>query len=207
MNPQTQSKNSHDIDYYNKHDLDWWRSHNEWHQNNSFSNDELKLDKLLIENSDVRGIAIDIGSGGGWLSKELSNYFTKVIAIEPSKKAHEICKALYGNIDNIEWECCYAEDILPRYSFSKLPLFINTCSVLQHLDNKISEVILHWVNSYPITDSILSFQELWGDEVNQPMYYSRSKIWWQKKLSNWDLDFHGPIILPGIHKGIHGVRK
>lgn len=206
MNSQTQSKDSHDTDYYDKYDLDWWNSHNKWHQDNSFSNDELRLDKLLMDNSNVRSIAIDIGSGGGWLSKELSNYFSKVIAIEPSEKAQNIAKLLYRYTSNIEWKCGYAEDILSKYSFNNNPIFINTCSVLQHLEDDIVEKILLWINSYPIVDSILSFQELWGEEVNQFMHHSRSKEWWQSRLSNWELDFHGPIVLPGINKGIHGIR-
>ncbi len=203
---QAYSKNSHDIDYYNRFDLDWWYSHNKWHQDNSFSNDELKLDKLLMDNPDVRGISIDIGAGGGWLSKELSNYFSKVIAIEPSEKAQEIAKLLYPNIPNIEWKCGFAEDILTKCLLDKGPIFINTCSVFQHLEDNVVEKILVWINSVPIVNSTLSFQELWGDEINQSMHHSLSKKWWQDRLSNWCLDFHGPIVLPGINKGIHGIR-
>lgn len=199
----------HNEGQYNKYlEIDYWIKHNERHQDDFvFNNKELKIKDLLDKNINVNKLAIDIGSGAGWLSAKLSNYFETIISIEPSEKAVEICKEIYKNRTNINWNVGFAEDILNDFDFGNDPVLFVTCSVFMHLDDSVVQNILKVINEKSPIGSILSFQELWGLELNQNMHHVRTKEWWSENLSNWNLDFHGPLVLSNTHKGIHGIRK
>lgn len=198
----------HDRTQYTNDDLEFWKEHNKRHQKKEvYNNSEIRLDDLLKKYPYVRDTAIDIGSGAGWLSSLLSDVFVKVYAIEPSSKAYLIANKLYPDKKNITWICGFPNRGLECIPQLKSPCLVVTCSVLQHIrDNDVKE-ILSFINKKLPKNSILSLQELWGDIVHLDMHHSRSKEWWSSKLSNWDLDFHGPEVLEGISKGIHGVKN
>lgn len=202
------SAKTHDETQYNNDDLNFWIKHNKIHQeDNVFNNNELKLKKLIDNNKNVRKLAIDIGSGAGWLSYKLSEIFEKVIAIEPSEKAVNISKKIYNNASNIEWIVGYAEDVFPIIeNKNNEPTLFTTCSVFQHLENEYVLKVLKWINENAPINSILGFQELWGQELHLNMHHVRQKEWWINNLSNWELDFHGPKVLENTNKGIHGIK-
>lgn len=191
---------------YSNLDLNYWKEHNERHQDDSvFNNKEIRLKDLIDENPNINKLAIDIGGGVGWLSAKLSDYFEKVISIEPSEDAVNISKALYSEKENISWNIGFAEDFLSELKIETSALFV-TCSVLQHLDDDVVENILKMINDKAPVGSILSFQELWGIYVNTNMHHVRTKEWWSERLNNWDLNFHGPEVMPNTNKGIQGKK-
>ena len=208
------SKKVHDDTMYNLHGIEFWKKHNKEHLDTVFNNDEVKVGDLLEKYPSIRSSAIDIGSGGGWMSDKLSEIFDHVYSIEPSSKAIELCKKMYDK-KNITWIEGYAQDVLANNEiFSKSNVFINTCSVFIHLDDNCVIPTLNYINKN-FTDSILSFQEFWSEEkaFNQPLTNCRPKDWWKFHLSNWELDFHGPNMgshgdfYKDFHKGIHGYKK
>lgn len=216
MNEKYKSVNIHDSANYYNWDLETWKTHNEKHEKESFNNLELKCQDLLDKHPEIRDIAIDIGSGGGWMSNKLSKIFKKVYAIEPSEKAIQICKALYKERNNIEWINKFAEDAFDQLNVN-IPCFYNTCSVFMHIPNEFVEKTLFYINNYAKAGSIISMQECWTEklEIITPpggMTYFRNKDWWKEKLSNWELDFFGPDMSKFGHpfintnKGIHGFK-
>lgn len=209
---KTLSHDNHNKTDYLVKTLEDWKLHNKCCSENAFNNSELKIKTLLDNHPDVRDYAIDIGSGAGWMSNELSKYFQQVIAIEPSLPAIEICKKLYPQ-ENIMWIQGYAEDVIRNIEFeSNSKYFINTCSVFIHMDDECVSPILKIINE-KIRPGILSLQEFWSEtrHFNEGMGNCRTKKWWEKELSNWALDFHGPDMSPhgeffkNINKGIHGI--
>lgn len=207
------SKNDHDNNMYTNHSMEFWVDHNKRHADEAFNNDELKVQTLLDTYPDIRDTAIDIGSGGGWMSSKLTDYFDVVYGIEPSKKAIDLCRNLYKG-KNIKWVHGYSEDAFKVIDFPTKNVFINTCSVFIHLDDKYIIPTLKWINEN-FNNSILSFQEFWSDtiHINQPLHNCRTKEWWSNHLSNWELDFHGPDMsshgsqYTSFNKGIHGYIK
>ena len=147
------------------------------------------------------------------MSKKLSSIFENVYSIEPSSKAVSLCETLY-DLSNVKWINGYAEDALKKQEIPKDEVFINTCSVFIHIDDKDVIPTLEYINEN-FTNSILSFQEFWSEDIpfNQPLINCRTKVWWQSHLSNWDLDFHGPSMAEygytykNFFKGIHGYKK
>ncbi len=203
---------------YNDHEM-WFQSPDvveqerklalEKEDSNTFNKPEFRVLDLLAKYPAVRGVAVDIGSGAGWFSYKFSGYFQKVIAIEPSAKAVEICKELYPpqKYQNIEWRQGFAENVLSGLKLNTPALFF-TGVVLSHLRDKEVIKICAAVNSLALPGSILDFSECWGQESHQIMWHVRTKEWWQSQLPGWELDFHGPIIqdTPGRHKGFFGVK-
>lgn len=173
------------------------------------NNAEFNLELLLSKNFEIRDLAIDVGSGVGWVSASLSKNFKQVVAIEPSQKALEIAKTLYplSAYPNIIWKQGFAEDILPGLSIETPALFITGC-VLSHLRDKEVIQICEAIEKVSVPGSILCFNECWGKHWQQMMWYSRTKDWWQARFPGWNLDFHGPEVdtMPGIHKGFHGKK-
>lgn len=174
-----------------------------------YDQDANKISRLLASYPH-RDLCIDIGSGNGWFSAYMSQFFKKVEGIEPSVAAIKIAKELHPKeqFPNIEWHNGYAEEVLKSLSIEATPtLFITGC-VLSHLrDQEVAE-ICKVVNARAKIGSALSWSECWGVESHRYMWHVRTKEWWQKHLSNWDLDFHGGQIenIPGRHKGFHGVK-
>ncbi len=173
------------------------------------NNQENKIDVLLGRHPEIKGIAIDIGSGAGWYSKKLSERFSAVIAIEPSLAAINIARELYDESkkSNILWIEGFAENVLNKFHFAS-PVIFFTGVVLSHLRDKEVKDICMAIELCAPVGSILSFNECWGLEHHQLMWHVRTKEWWQAQLPGWQLNFHGPVIqnVPGRHKGIHGVK-
>ena len=176
---------------------------------NYINNAHLKLGKLLKAHPKVRYLAVDVGSGCGWLSAKLSKIFRKVVAIEPSAAAIKIAKHHYppNKYPNIEWRQGFAEKTLNSLKITKPCLFV-TGAVLSHLTDGVVINILKKINELPPKGSLLAFAEGWGKEQHQYMWHIRTKAWWQAQLSNWSLNFHGPSVenTPERHMGIHGVK-
>ena len=212
-----ESLNRHNNTDYFKKNINEWIIHNEFHQENAFDNEELKVKRLLNKHPLIRKLAIDIGCGAGWMSDKLSYIFENVIAIEPSQKAIDICKTLYGNKKNISWICDFAENVIDNLNKqNNSPVFINTCSVFMHLENNIVDPILKSINKNVPPGSILSFQEPFSSttpyENNNELIFIRTKEYYSSILNNWNVDFHGPDMsrfghpFIKIHKGIHAVK-
>ena len=174
-----------------------------------FNSPEMRLKTLLDKYPTIRDVAVDVGSGAGWLSAELSPIYKKVIGIEPSAKAVEIAQELYPakKFPNIEWIVGFAEDKLPTLNLTTPTLFVTGC-VLSHLQDKSVITICKAINNIATTGSILSFAECWGKPSNHNMWHTRSKEWWQQALNGWEINFHGEQIqnVPGRYKGFHAVR-
>ena len=211
--PKEKSRDGHDMTQYNVHDMEYWKNHNQEHIV-AFDNPEIKLQTLLDKHPDIREAAIDIGCGAGWASNMLSDHFNKVHSIDPSRKAIDICKEMYKDNPKISWYVGFAEELLPLIQTPKSSVLINTCSVFIHLSDEAVEPILEYINNN-FSNSILSFQEIFSEErhFNQGVIACRKKDWWKEKLSNWELDFHGPDMSKwgeqflNTRKGIHGYIK
>ncbi len=175
----------------------------------AFNDQENKLGLLLKKYPQVRALAIDIGSGVGWLSALLSTDFGSVVAIEPSSAAVEIARRLYpaANFPNIDWRVGFAESVIPGLSFTQPTLFVTGC-VLSHLRDAETAKICAAVNAGAPKGSILGFNECWGTEWHQKLWHVRTKEWWQAQLPGFQIDFHGPEIenVPGRHKGFHAIK-
>lgn len=177
--------------------------------NNEINNAEFQILSLLENYPNVK-IAVDIGSGTGWLSAAVSKITDKVIAIEPSVSTINIAKELYPptTYPNIEWNVGFSEEVLPGLLIPKPAIFITGC-VLTHLRDVDVEKICKEINSIAPKHSILSLAERWADvdDSHNYMWHVRSKAWWQKRFPGWQLSFHGPLIQgENYHTGIHGVK-
>jgi SAM-dependent methyltransferase len=200
----------HNSEYLRSDKLETERKvHEEYSSEAQMNGPEIKLYDLLEKYPDVRSTAIDIGSGTGWHSAQLSSTFNKVISIEPSAGAIEISNELYKDdkYKNIKKENGFAEDILRALALEEPTLYFTGC-VLSHLRDKEVKAICKLINEKAPVGSILSFAECWGDDHHDFMWHVRSKDWWQKQLSNWELDFFGPPIqdLSNRNKGFHGCK-
>ncbi len=157
-----------------------------------------------------RELCIDIGSGNGWYSAYMSQFFKRVEGIEPSPMAIELAKQLYPKekYPHLSWNNGFAEDVLDQLPIDKYPtLFITGC-VLSHLRDKEVAKICKIVNQKSKVGSALSWSECWGEKYHRFMWHVRTEEWWQKHLSNWEIDFHGGEIenVPGRHKGFQGIK-
>lgn len=167
---------------------------------------------LLLSRFSHRNICVDIGSGNGWFSAYLAQFFSRIEAIEPSIEAQAIAKKIFPEKEcsNVFLHTGLAEDILPSLleKHQEPVLFITGC-VLSHLRDKEVEKICQVLNTLSVRGSAPSFAECWGKPFRQYMWYSRSQEWWSERLSNWDLDFHGEELegFPGTHKGFHGIKR
>jgi len=175
-----------------------------------FNHPANRLGNLLKANPGIRAAAVDIGCGNGWLAAKLSRSFRKVIGIEPSPAALESAAQLFPpeTYPNIEWRQGLAEDQLLRLTLAEPALFV-TAVVLSHLPDAIVARICAAVSQIAPAGSLLSFSECWGPESHEFMWHVRTPEWWQARLPDWTLDFHGPAIqnAPGRHKGFHGIKR
>lgn len=177
--------------------------------NKTYDEDSNKISRLLARYTN-RELCVDIGSGNGWYSAYMSQFFKRVESVEPSAAAISIAATLHpkGKFSNITWNQGFAEHVLKKLPIDILPtLFITGC-VLSHLRDKEVAAICEIVNNTAKIGSALSWSECWGLESHKYMWHVRTKEWWQERLSNWDLDFHGGEIenVPGRHKGFHGIK-
>jgi 2-polyprenyl-3-methyl-5-hydroxy-6-metoxy-1,4-benzoquinol methylase len=174
-----------------------------------FNGPELKLGQLLARYPEVRELAVDIGSGNGWISGLLAKSFSEVIAIEPSAAAIAIAKQLHPSQEylNITWRQGFAETVLAELQYPTPVLFV-TGGVLSHLRDQEVEKICACINKGPVAGSILAFNEGWGEDWHQLRWHIRTKEWWQNRLSNWAIDFHGPeAVSQRYHLGFHAVKS
>jgi len=148
---------------------------------------------LIKENSNLK-TCIDLGSGTGWVSNILSENFSRVIAIEPSLSAIEISKHYFGHgsTSNIEWKHGYAEEVLLKLGELTGPTFLFTGVVLSHTPHKVAKKILKYINEDLAVGSTGLLIEAWGRPRSETLWHVRSKVWWQKNLSDCELDFYGP---------------
>lgn len=186
------------------------RLYKRFENENLFDHPANRLSKLLAGHPEVRDTAVDIGSGGGWLSARLSREFRKVIGIEPSPAAIEIAEKLFPtkSFANIEWRLGLAEERIGALQLVSPTLFV-TAAVMSHLPDRAVAIICKAVNAVAPAGSLLSFSECWGPEHHEFMWHVRTPGWWQAQLPGWKLDFHGPEIenVSGRHKGIHGLKE
>lgn len=176
---------------------------------NNFANSrEFNIDAILKENPQLNKLAVDIGSGVGWMSKFLSTKFEKVLAIEPSQSASNISKKLIVN-DNIRFINDYAEKTLNELSPSKDPVFYVTGRVLTHLGDKQTIAIINAINKHSCSGSVFSLAEVWGEEnFHQRIWHIRTKKWWKHYFgSSWIIDFqNNPIQAKGRFVGMIGKK-
>ncbi len=209
LQDKKESYRKHDLQYRDKHALELQKENLKKNINQDLFNDPSnKLGLLLGKHPNVRSCAVDIGCGPGWLSGILSKKFIKVIGIDPSAAGLEIAKELHpqNEFPNTEWRQGFAEEIMPTLNLTEPYLFVTGC-VLSHLRDKEVIKICAVLKSAP-KESILSFNECWGDEWHQIRWHVRTKQWWNEQLPGWELDFHGPEVErpQGAHMGFHGVK-
>jgi 2-polyprenyl-3-methyl-5-hydroxy-6-metoxy-1,4-benzoquinol methylase len=186
------------------------RIHAEYEAQDLFNHEENRFADLLERYPGHRKVAVDIGSGAGWLSARLQREgFEKVIAIEPSLAAIKISQQLYpaNEYSNIDWINGFSEEELTKLDLKEATLFVTGC-VLSHLPDKAVSKICKIINQKAPVGSILAFSECFGKQSHEYMWHIRTKAWWQKNLSGWDLDFYGPNIQnnPARYKGFHGIK-
>ncbi|CAK7052194.1 MAG: hypothetical protein DELT_01093 [Desulfovibrio sp.] len=182
-----------------------------YHALNTFDAPSHKHATLLAKYPDVRKYAVDIGSGGGWLSARLSYEFETVYSIEPSAAGLALADVLFPsagfpNIVKIEG---LAEEVLPTLTLDA-PAYFATATVLGHLPDTVVEKICIAINKSALPGSLLSFSEWWGKEYHRELWHIRSQEWWRARFPAWKLTFHGQgmkdAVTIGDGKGIHGVR-
>jgi SAM-dependent methyltransferase len=178
-------------------------------QKKTYDESSNKISRLLARYPN-RELCIDIGSGNGWYSAYMSQFFKRVEGIEPSAAGISIAKQLHPKekYPNIVWHQGFAESVLKEILIDRTPVLLITGCVLSHLRDKEVMDICNVVNNMAKVGSALSWSEGWGKEYHRYMWHIRTKEWWQKRLSNWELDFHGGEIenIPGRHKGFHGIK-
>lgn len=184
-------------------------NYEDYKKRNCFNGPESKYEDFIKSHPEVRELAIDIGSGCGWLSVELSRFFKKVIGIEPSKKAVVIAEQLKPvQCKNIEYVNTYAEEGLDKLSIPCKALFVTGC-VLGHLPDETVSKICQAVEKKALPGSLLVFAEAWGKEFHAPMWNARTKEWWQANLPSWKIDFlkyNRPEDRPNEHRGFQAVK-
>lgn len=169
---------------------------------------EFQLKYLFTQNPSFRKeVAIDIGSGSGWLSYRLSSDFSTVIAIEPSRYALDISRTLFGASSNINRIQGFAEDVILDLKLSQ-PCFRVTGRVFSHLQDRQTKKILSAIDFISPVDSIFSFAEVYGKTSKRRLWNIREKEWWQKSLNNkWQLSFLNIATDdPNSNVGIHGKK-
>ncbi|HZS43082.1 MAG TPA: class I SAM-dependent methyltransferase [Candidatus Paceibacterota bacterium] len=145
---------------------------------------------------------IDIGTGTGWLLLKTAPFFSKVIGIEPSEHAVETAKEINKNSANVQFIEADMIDGLRRLEIEK-PVFLTTAIVLSHIKDYYVREFLKEINVLP-TGSVLYFHEPYDLNIQQRLWYIRSKEWWARNLSEWQLEFWD---LAGEYKyGIFGRK-
>ena len=153
---------------------------------------QMKLDHFLAQ-FPTRNIAVDIGSGCGWIADYLSQRFQRVIAIEPSEDALKIAERTFGlgAHHNIEYVNSSAYRALRDLTLDQ-PVLVVTGVVLSHLPNKSVVKICQTLNDIWRPGSVGVFSEAWGLTHHQPMWHVRTKTWWESLFPGCVVDFFGP---------------
>lgn len=171
------------------------------------------LRRSIEEIKNLPKIHIDVGSGGGWLLRKTSPLFERVIGIEPStdgvKFASTILKDHFSftNIEFINMEMVdgMKEFINNNNSANPTqPAYVTTSIVLSHIEDAYVSAFLQQLNRIP-NNSVLFFDERYGKNIHRTLWHIRSKNWWAKNLSDWQLSFY-ELNNSGYKSGIYGVK-
>lgn len=177
---------------YESYDLDHCRRTYEDMLKKGFTyNDDNPLGQNLgrIREEGLTMDGVDIGSGHGLYSHLMAQDLERVFSIEPSTAAHTFAKSIWSSDSNISWINAFASEGLLSLSLDKPTLFVSL-TVLSHLDDGTVIAICNAMNSIAPKGSRLSFNENWGAGVQENLWYSRSKEWWELRFPNWSLTFH-----------------
>jgi len=205
------SVNEHDASVYSKHAPDSliWEDYT-IKQRGMLNNPILPLNDIFKWQKSF-DVIFDLGSGHGWLSDYLSSFGKQVFAIEPSLLANEIARVSVS-AQNVTLINSFAEDFLKNYTNRNEETLFVTQSVLQHLSDRTVIKILSQINTFP--NAYLCFAEPYseGFKVNQGTTNIRTKDFYCKHLSEYDLYFSGiddSIYFGGntVHKGFYGRTK
>jgi hypothetical protein len=181
------SYKAHNREYEDSSSLEWHKTrYSEFKKNKDF--EVLGFKKIIDANPLVRDIHIDLGSGAGWLLSNTAPIFKKVIGIEPSLAAINMAKYFNKDFFNIEYLNLGMIEGLEQTKIT-LPTFFTTSIVLTHIKNSTVMEFLKLINNSP-TGSVLFFFEPYDKNCQQYLWHIRSKHWWAKNLSNWDLNFN-----------------
>jgi len=183
-----------DLTSYHRHDQDYKNLYDIGNLIDAYEKDGINAQfesagytKILAMFPSVRGVHVDIGCGGGWLLVKTSPFFRRVIGVDPSADALRVARDITKNISNIELVHSDMTDVFKNLSLQE-PVFITTATVLSHIQDWYVESFLKYVNNLP-QGSILLFGEPYGGNIHRRLWYVRSKRWWAKALSDWQLVF------------------
>jgi SAM-dependent methyltransferase len=178
----------------------------EYQENDYKAIDDLKADpgRISIVNAHRfphLKVAVDIGSGYGWLAEYLmlNRDYRKVIAIEPSGVALDFAKkhCSRNTTGELRWVQGFAEEVLSSSEFveemKSLGEPVHFCSsfVLTHLCNDVVEAICEAIHSSAPPGSIVSLEEVWTKKTNYQQaefcWYGRSIYWWAQRFPDWNI--------------------
>lgn len=146
---------------------------------------------------------IDIGTGSGWLPKITSQYFERVIGVEPSSAALEIAKKLNSDIYNVSFLNKDMIDALEELKVAE-PVFVTTATVLNHIENYYVIDFLKKINDLPI-GSVIFFDERYDVNIEKRLWHIRGKDWWIKHLPSYQLFFFN-LDINNYPSGIYGIN-
>jgi hypothetical protein len=197
----TQSWIEHDEQYKSTSNLEYsLKKNREYESVDMFGKNGYK--EVIDQLKDI-DTHIDIGSGTGWLMAKTSPYFKRVIGIEPSHKAVEISKKLNNQLLNLEYLNEEMISGIKSLNITK-PVFLTTGIVLSHIKDFHIKELLKLLNTIP-EKSVLYFYEPYGTNIQQNMWHVRSKEWWAKNLSSWNVVFK-EVHDGGTKSGIYAIK-
>jgi len=189
------SLNEHNLSSYNM-ELNEYEVNKEKNKHNLILNSFLErynflLKKELNQRSLENYLIIDIGAGSLLHTNYFCNYPNTVYSIEPSIKAIKIGKKIYGDLKNNILVNDFAEDGLKSIPSNELCFFYSG-HVMSHLTDDSTKVILESINNNSSQDSYILFDEIWthNTTVKNKLFYVRTKEFWKKSLSNFDIEFY-----------------
>jgi 2-polyprenyl-3-methyl-5-hydroxy-6-metoxy-1,4-benzoquinol methylase len=132
-------------------------------------------------------IALEIGSGVGWLSHSMSAYFKKIIGIEPSRNANILANK-YFHKDNINFICSDLIHAVAKNNFTVD--FFTSCFVLSHLSNKQVSKINRAIEAIHKGAHGLLL-ERWSEKntTEEKMWFVRNKKQWSSLFPKYNLEF------------------
>jgi len=213
------SKDRHDEDYSREDAYEIEKEKHLWRTrdskigvdsiwNNLYKDDD-KHGFIMDKNPHIKTL-VDIGSGTGWFVNYAKTHrdFKLIYGIEPSAHAINIAKKIYGDNGSVNYINNYGEDGLLEIKLDE-PTFFTTFIVLSHLeDNSVSSILINMDKIAPL-ESILYFNEMHGEPLQQNMWNCRTKEWWENNLPNWELTFYldsTGFNGPNRFKGISGKK-
>lgn len=198
-----------DLQSYKKHNIDFNSDSNNLENTREVIKNYEKVDQFKVlgfelaisMSNPLPKVHVDIGSGNGWLLNKTSTFFEKVVGIEPSEKAIDLAKEVNKNNNNVSFINKDMVDGLNTMNTS-IPIFVTSATVLNHIENFYVEEFLKKINVLPI-GSVIFFDERYDKNIDWNMWHVRSKDWWIKNLSNWQIIFLN-FDVAGYPSGIYG---